>query len=266
MDKRFSPSKKRLEKARKEGNLSKSQYLSQFVSLFIGLQAFFYLIEIAWVENRILIEYVWVAGFRDPLAVFRLVMNKLAKFLLCLLLPFVLGGIFAELWQVGFSIESSLLSPAFKRVDPLSGSKKIFQGFRDLWLLLVKLITLLMLFFWFLSDILRMLYQKVLISPLIEGSTVRDIIWQAFWCGILCFLSLAALDYFIRYRRWYKQVAMSLQEMKDDHREDEGDPLLKGSRRAQHQALLQEDLLFRVRNSKVIIVERESDKVNSGQY
>jgi len=49
---------------------------------------------------------------------------------------------------------------------------------------------------------------------------------------------------------------MSLQEMKDEHKEDEGDPHAKAARKHEHKMLLFAEIEKRVRRSKVVVVSR----------
>ncbi|MCB0318766.1 MAG: EscU/YscU/HrcU family type III secretion system export apparatus switch protein, partial [Bdellovibrionales bacterium] len=63
-------------------------------------------------------------------------------------------------------------------------------------------------------------------------------------------------EYWINKKKFIKEMSMSHTELKNEHKEDEGDPLLKFSRKALHQEILSQDLVQRVKNSKVVIVEK----------
>jgi type III secretion protein U len=49
---------------------------------------------------------------------------------------------------------------------------------------------------------------------------------------------------------------MSLDEARRELKDDEGDPMLRSQRKAMHESLLMQDMVQRVRRSKVLVVER----------
>ena len=66
----------------------------------------------------------------------------------------------------------------------------------------------------------------------------------------------AAADYLARRRQFLRELSMSAAEMRQEWREEEGDPLFKAARKALHESLLMQDLVQRVRKARVIVVER----------
>jgi flagellar biosynthesis protein FlhB len=89
----------------------------------------------------------------------------------------------------------------------------------------------------------------ILFNALLGGGAVR--------LGIgLIFLGVCA--YGIVRWRFMKKMMMSLHEVKEESREQEGDPHVKTVRRHEHEALLMSDLAARVRQAKVIVVDRRS--------
>lgn len=67
---------------------------------------------------------------------------------------------------------------------------------------------------------------------------------------------LSGLDYWVRRRAFMRSVSMSAEELKQELKQDEGDPALKSYRRSLHEALALQDLARRIRTTRVIIVER----------
>lgn len=72
-------------------------------------------------------------------------------------------------------------------------------------------------------------------------SSVAELAWSAVWRAlvlVLCALvGLAAIDYVIARRRIAAQMRMTPDEVKRDHREAEGDPAIRGRRRARMREL-----------------------------
>ena len=83
-----------------------------------------------------------------------------------------------------------------------------------------------------------------------------DVIWKGLGFGVFALILLGSLEYVINRHKFLKEMSMTHTELKREHKEDEGDPYLKSSRKLLHQELLSQDLVQRVKRSKVVIVER----------
>ena len=64
---------------------------------------------------------------------------------------------------------------------------------------------------------------------------------------------VAAADYLFQYRQWFERQKMSLQEMKDEFKQTEGDPLIKGKIRQLRQARMRKRMMAAVPKASVII-------------
>jgi flagellar biosynthesis protein FlhB len=54
---------------------------------------------------------------------------------------------------------------------------------------------------------------------------------------------------------------MSLQELKDEHKDEEGDPHTKASRKHEHKMLLMSEIEKRIKRSKVVVVRKSKTQV-----
>jgi flagellar biosynthesis protein FlhB len=81
---------------------------------------------------------------------------------------------------------------------------------------------------------------------------VRSVMFR----GAVALTVIAAVSYAISWWNFMRQYRMSLQEMKDEHKEDEGDPHAKAARKHEHKMLLFAEIEKRVRRSKVVVVSR----------
>ena len=64
---------------------------------------------------------------------------------------------------------------------------------------------------------------------------------------------VAIADYFFQYRQWYERQKMSLQEMKEEFKQSEGDPHIKGRIRQLRQARMKKRMMAAVPKASVII-------------
>jgi flagellar biosynthesis protein FlhB len=73
-------------------------------------------------------------------------------------------------------------------------------------------------------------------------------------------LVIAVIAYVLARWRFFKQLRMSLQELRDEYRDDEGDPHTKAARKHEHRNILFSEVEKRVKSSKVVIVRRVTEK------
>ena len=164
---------------------------------------------------------------------------------------------FLEPLQLVRLFEPELVLPQAKRMDWVSGLKRVLANLREIPFVVLRFIIVLVLFSWF--------YRKFLISSVVFASQpTLDKISCLFWevGKITAILGAAQLligigHYLLKRRKWRQSVGMSLQDLREEHKENEGDPLLHAFRKAQHEEIVRQDLVTRIRASKVIVVDRK---------
>jgi flagellar biosynthetic protein FlhB len=65
--------------------------------------------------------------------------------------------------------------------------------------------------------------------------------------------AVAAADYLFQYRQWYERQKMSLQEIKDEYKQTEGDPTIKGKIRQMRQTRMRKRMMAAVPKASVVI-------------
>jgi flagellar biosynthetic protein FlhB len=72
--------------------------------------------------------------------------------------------------------------------------------------------------------------------------------------AVVAMLALVAIaDYFFQYRQWYERQRMSLREMKEEFKQSEGDPHVKGRIRQLRQARMKKRMMAAVPKASVVI-------------
>jgi flagellar biosynthesis protein FlhB len=72
--------------------------------------------------------------------------------------------------------------------------------------------------------------------------------------AVVAMLAVVAIsDFFFQYRQWYERQKMSLQEMKEEFKQSEGDPHIKGRLRQLRQARMKKRMMTAVPKASVII-------------
>jgi type III secretion protein U len=246
------PTQKKLDKARKEGQVVKAPAVGKVAAMLAIFPLIIRYLPAYWVENRILLEYC-LNSVGTSVGSCMYHGSQLALFtVLACLSSASLGGIAVELFQVGWKPQASLLAPRLDRVNPVSGVKRLFQGFREVALRLPFVIGLAGVVAVFLTEELK---NAILYTVNGVGIGKQGPI-RAALIAVLGLSLYASAEYFLKRRRFFIDQSMSTQELRDEYKNSEGDPQLKGMRQSMHEELAMQEIVARVKTAKVIVVER----------
>lgn len=251
------PSKRKLEDARRQGRVIRSAVFTQSVVVLFAFLALFIVAALSWVRWAAMLEYTLSAGMKLPAQTAALWAVEVGRFLASVLVTLTITAALLELLQQGFVLRFSLLSFKITRFDPVAGMKRLMQEVSASWSLILSLLFTLALVVYEMQT----LFSITFIS-LAELNPDLEIIAASFFRFIACCLSAVIFcgifDYFLKRRQFLKEHSMSRDELQREHREDQGDPLLKAQRKALHRAFIMQELVTRVRRSKVVVVSSES--------
>ncbi|MEX3816108.1 type III secretion system export apparatus subunit SctU [Paraburkholderia sp. BR13439] len=237
-EKTEQPTEKKLRDAREEGQTAQSHDLTGAVSLLLVL-----LVAVAGgdflsgkLKQIVQIALDGVSADRSPGAVTRVWLD-IASQAVFLLFPFalvaVLGAVMALMPQVGLLITMKPVAPKLSAVSPASGIQRIFslKSLLELGKMLIKAALL-----------GAVLYQSVLmLIPLISGAAFQPVnaIVVLSWHAVLRVIGVAALvllvigavDFKIQQWLLIRRNKMSLEDIKRESKESEGDPEIKNKRK-----------------------------------
>lgn len=253
----FPPSAKRLGKLSKEGKVIKSQWVALAGSYWAAVLCLTG--TLSWVRIGSLIQWlnceVWA-----PEAALKAALLMGLRVVALALAAVAVSAIALELAQSRGLFVPTLLLQGFQRYRPGSYLSRVKHSFMEGCLGLLRLAGLL---FVVLPAFVAFASQAGLLLT-VEPEQRLSLLSAAVWgvavrVGVL--LSLVALLAY-GFTRWkfFRQHRMSLHELREEHREGEGDPHLKAARKHEHAALVMADLERRVRRSKVIVVRRAPRK------
>jgi flagellar biosynthetic protein FlhB len=165
-------------------------------------------------------------------------------------------AILAAAAQGGLRPATKLFKPDFKRLNPVKGLKKTFGG-QAAWEAvksLAKVLVLALVVYNSMKSLVPALLSATAI-PLqtiigMVASTVLHVVQIAAVTGLV----LAFADYFVARRRVNKQLKMSKEEVKEEHRKSEGDPHVKGQIRARQHAMARSRMMADVPQADVVVV------------
>lgn len=253
-DKGFKPSHKKLRRAREQGQVIRSPHISQSFGLLTSAIVLPWWLHSVWLDNQMLLNFIYTSAGRDLLVALRLAAPIVVESVVVGILPGALVSIAIELLLVRWHFSLGLVSPKFERLNPISGVKSLIKGLSKVWLTIFKISLLsLVLSIIILSD-LRARGADLFSGtwPHVDFGTQAALLLSA--AGI--FLIFGLFEYLLNYRKFMREHSMSLDELRREQREEDGDPHLRSLRKSMHLELLH-DLARQVRKSRVVIVEQQ---------
>src|SRR6478609_397914 len=171
------------------------------------------------------------------------------------LLMLMLAAIAGNMIQHRLVWSAEQLKPKFSKVSPGAGLKRIFgkQAAANFAKGLFKLIALgavMMMVLW--PERLR-LESFLRFDPDAILGVTTGLVLHLMGAVVAMLAAVAIADYFFQYRQWYERQKMSLQEIKDEFKQSEGDPHIKGRIRQLRQQRMKKRMMAAVPKASVII-------------
>jgi len=171
------------------------------------------------------------------------------------LLLLVIAAIASHLIQHRPVWSADPITPKFSKLSPMAGAKRLFgkQAGANFLKGIFKIIivgTVMVMVMW--PERMR-LDTIAHIDPnmMLEITRALSVKLMSTVAAILAFI--AALDYLFQYRQWFERQKMSLQEVKDEFKQSEGDPHIKGRIRNIRVARVKKQMMKAVPTASVII-------------
>lgn len=259
-DKTEEPTPKRLREAREKGQIAKSRELGTALLLLAAggalgtsgpgfVRAVRELFEPALAAARGELELSPAGALSAGLEV---AVRESAPLLAIL----VIVAVLASMVQTGPVLATKALGVELERLDPIAGAKRIVGP--DAWVELARSILKVLLVAWVVKGVLEEGMHGALslvgrdVSALLAatGTIVRTLLLRS--GGAM--LAIAVAD--VLYQRWklQKELRMTKEEVKREHKEAEGDPHAKGERERVRREIAQHDVAEAVRSASVVVV------------
>jgi flagellar biosynthetic protein FlhB len=161
-----------------------------------------------------------------------------------------------NLAQVGFVASLHGIKPKVERINPFKGIKRLFspQSAWEAGKVLIKTSVLAFVAWGPLSEITATLVGAGRLpfaeTVAVVAVTGLDLVRNTALAGLV----LAAVDYGLQRRRVTKQLKMTKQEVKDEHRQSEGDPSLKGQIRQRQLEMSRNRMMAEVATASAVVV------------
>ena len=261
-DKQFDATPRKLEQARKEGQVVKSKDFSTAVSLLILFSVIFGLAPFIW--NQIVqvftLLYEQIPNAHTEQIGYTYILIVAVKGAALIIGPILaiawLVAVLADFVQVGPLVAIAPLMPKLDKLNPtkyfknIMSIKTLFELFKNI----VKVVILgyigWMVYKDHIESILMLASVDNNFAVMIEfGKLITEFIFKA----CIAFLIIAAADYGVTKWKFLKDQKMSFKEIKDEYKNSEGDPNVKAQLRQRRMQMLQQGAMDAVPTADFVV-------------
>jgi flagellar biosynthetic protein FlhB len=182
---------------------------------------------------------------------FRQALLPLTYFGLALLA--VVGAANLAITQMGFSLQK--LVPQFNRLNPASRLKDMpAQNLKSVLEAVVLIGVLALSITTIYRDNLATLMRLPFETPAASAPQIGDMVQSLLWKAAGIFVLFGSVDFFRQYRKHMSSLKMSKEEIKQENKQNEGDPHIKGKIKRLRRDLLRRQMMREVPNATAVIV------------
>lgn len=262
-EKTEKPTPKKRRKAREEGQVLQSRELTSAIvllSIFLTLKiAGSFMYEQLFINFKIaFIDFAQVPDLYTLQGIRRLFIDGLLQFLKILAPVFaiaIITSLVSCYAQVGFLFTTKTLAIKFNRINPINGFKKIFslRSVIELVKSILKIVIIGYIAYSYLTgeaqNILKAMDMDVVSIAVYICSTTLNVAIRM----CIAMLVLGVLDYGYQWWEYEKNLKMTKQEIKQEYKETEGNPEIKGKIKQKQRQIALRRMLQDVPKADVVI-------------
>jgi len=255
------PSGKRLEEAARHGQVARSQEVTAW--LLLGTATLLVLVAGPWIAKgmaRLLLPFIENAhrfdtGHGDMQRVLLDLVIGVAPFLGAVFGAMIIAGVAGQALQNPPSFNGEKLVPDLARISPLAGIKRMFSMHSVVEMLkgFIK-IGLVGYAIWraIESEVMGMA-TLVSYEPMQMLVLTSSLILRILITVLAILFVIGILDYLYQRYELMKSLRMSKQELKDEYKEQEGDPYIKGRLKQLRQQRMRQRMMAAVPKADVVV-------------
>jgi len=259
-EKTEKPTAQKLKQARKDGQIPRTQELGTWLGAAAASILLPMLVGRAFSSVRQLFMQIGTVADDPQLDKVDALLGQALVAFLTAVLPIALGmmavGTIASAAQGGVVVSGKSIKPTFAKLNPASGLKRMF-GTHGLWESIKALIktAALATVIWTTSDKAQTLVSASGALPLAEVARVfGESAVSMFRVVGITGLAIAVADYVVVRHQSMSKLKMSHYEIKQEHKSAEGDPHVKGQRRAAQMAMSRNRMMSEVAEADVLLI------------
>jgi flagellar biosynthetic protein FlhB len=258
-------SPKKRKDTRKKGDVHKSADLCSAIMLFItfgtlkvGYEGFIRSMQgfsASMLSDSVIVRNASNVTGDSVVAYYKGILMTVLPMILPFLLVAMVGGAAVHVLQTGPMFVTEKLKPDFKKINPLSGFKRIFSmsSLMELGKSILKIVILGWIAFGYVKSGIKEYINFIYVDV---GTAISKVLSASFSMGIMIGLALiafAAVDVLYQWWKFEKDIRMTKQEVKEENKQLEGDPQIKGKIRQRQRKMSMQRMMQRIPESTVIV-------------
>ena len=249
------------EEVRKKGQVAKSGEIGTTLIILSGFWVIKTVMNFSLERLHGLVSYVlsqaglWNGNADTVYALLLLVLKEAVVVILPVFIALYIVGFASQALQVGFMFNLSLIQPQFNRINPIEGFKRLFS--KRALVEFLKSVLKITIVGWIVYSQIKQRIPWLSSLAAYDLSHTFQLISNSVFSLVqmigLTLLVLACADYF--YQRWEfeKNIRMTKQEIKEEFKQTEGDPLIRSRIRQQQRELASRRMMQAVPTADVVI-------------
>ena len=260
-EKTEEPTQKKLDDARKEGNVWKSKDLSGLFSFAVAMAV----VKATWSDLETRLKYLFAFSIEQlanpshlPQATGQMMMLALTS-LLVLCLPIVIaagvaGGLI-DFLQVGSLFAVKAIMPKLEKLNPIAGLKNMFskKSLVEMLKSMLKLSITGYVVYGVVRDAMAMVVATIHGDTALTMAVMGELVFRVTVRVVLLLVVFGIFDVWWQHMSYMKDQKMSKDEVKREYKESEGDPHHKAKRREMHIEILEGAQMEAVKSADVVV-------------
>jgi flagellar biosynthetic protein FliR/FlhB len=260
-DKTEAPTPKKKRDARKKGNVAKSKEVSTSMA-FLAMLLILYVFS-DYINGQIRgyligsLSIDMTSNFDNSflkVLVMRF-MFSFMKVILPICMTILIFGVAGNLMQTGFLLTGEGIKPSLSKINPLKGFKNMFS-LKSLGNLVKSILVIVILLIIGYSFIKNNFYGIVRSGDIYLPYLLDTIIWilrRLLGSIVIASIAISIIDYVYQRFIYMKELKMTKQEVKDEYKQVEGDPLIKGKIKQKQRQMAMRRMMQAVPTATVIV-------------
>jgi flagellar biosynthetic protein FlhB len=256
------PTEHKIRKAREEGKVAKSVEFSSALIVLLGIIAIAVLSKYLLSNVMSMLRFFYRSSTEVDITTEAALLPVFYRYFLRLVLPTAavafLAALIGNLIQVGFLFSTKPITPDFSRIVPRFGryfKRALFSGeaIFNLGKSIFKVLIIAVLAFLNVRAEFPRISQLLTLPFLLGMGVVTSIAFRIIVEASLAMLVLSIFDYYFQRRQHLESLKMSRQEIKEERKMYEGDPLIKSRLRERMREILTRNMMRAVPKADVVI-------------
>ncbi len=251
---------KRKQKAIEEGNVAKSREFATSVIFITSIIFLYYYVPVLMHGlEKIMVNFFNLLSFKltskSVYLTFIQIVNEIGKLLMPFFAILLAASIFANVLQTGFIFTPKAIEPKLSKINPISGFARIFskKSLVELIKSIIKIFVVGFIAWSVIDDKVDVITSLTTSDPKTIVIYLGKLIFEISFKVAILLVIVALADFLFQKWQWTQELKMTKQEVKEEFKQMEGDPLIKRRIRNLQIEMARQRMMSEIPESDVVI-------------